>query len=58
MLGITAGRGSEGAGETDRLIDGEEPNDERLLCDVGGGFMGNARLCGVPGAEGTGDPIP
>ena len=50
--GITAGKGSDGAGETDLLIDGDEPNDDRLLCDVGaGGFIGNARLCGVPGTD-------
>lgn len=38
---ITAGKGNDGAGETDRRIEGEEPNDDRLLCDVGpGGFIG------------------
>jgi hypothetical protein len=42
--GITAGRGSDGAGETDRRIDGEEPKEERRLCEVGGGFIGSARL--------------
>lgn len=55
--GITAGSGSEGAGETDLRIDGEEPNDDRRLWDVGGGFMGRARLCGVPGADGMGEPM-
>jgi hypothetical protein len=55
-FGITAGRGIDGAGETDLRIDGDEPNDERRLCDVGGGFIGRARECGVPGADGTGDP--
>jgi hypothetical protein len=55
---MTAGNGSEGAGDTDRLIDGDEPNDERRLCEVGGGFIGSARLCGVPGADGIGEPIP
>ena len=55
---MTAGNGSEGAGETDRLIDGDEPNDDRRLCEVGGGFIGSARLCGVPGADGIGDPTP
>jgi hypothetical protein len=56
--GITAGRGIEGAGETERRMDGEEPNDERRLCDVGGGFIGRANELGVPGADGTGDPAP
>src|SRR6478752_4250616 len=35
-LGMTAGRGMEGAGEAERRIDGDEPNDDRRLCDVGG----------------------
>jgi hypothetical protein len=57
--GITAGRGNEGAGDTDRRIDGDEPNDERRLCEVGaGGFMGRARLWGVPGTDGTGEAAP
>ena len=55
--GMTAGRGSDGAGDTDRLIEGDDPKEFRLLCDVGaGGFIGNARRCGVPGIDGTGDP--
>lgn len=43
-VGMTAGRGSDGLGETDRLIEGptDEPKDERRLCEVGGGFIGNA----------------
>ena len=53
--GITAGSGIDGLGETDLLTDCE-PKDDRLLCDVGGGFMGNASDCGVPGAEGFGEP--
>jgi len=57
-FGMTAGRGMDGAGEADRRIDGDEPKDERRLCDVGGGCMvGRARDCGVPGIDGTGDPI-
>jgi hypothetical protein len=49
----------EGAGEADRRDD--EPKDDRRLWDVGGGFIGRARDCGVPGAEGptadgAGDP--
>lgn len=56
---MTAGRGNEGAGETDRLMEGDDPNEDRRLCDVGaGGFIGNARLCGVPGTDGTGDAAP
>jgi hypothetical protein len=58
-IGLTAGRGIEGAGEAD-LCTGV-PNEDRLLCDVGGGgSMGNDKVVGVPGidaidAEGAGD---
>lgn len=58
--GMTAGRGIDGLGETDRCrIDCAEtdPNEERRLCVVAGGFMGNASDCGVPGAEGPGEPM-
>lgn len=41
-FGITAGRGIEGAGESDLRIEGDEPNEDLRLCDVGGGFMGRA----------------
>lgn len=58
-VGITAGSGNDGAGETERRIEGDEPNDDRRLCDVGaGGFMGNAKLCGVPGTDCNGEPAP
>ena len=43
--GMTAGSGiADGLGETDRLRFGPacDPNDDRLLCEVGGGFMGRA----------------
>ena len=57
-LGMTAGSGIEGAGEAERRIDGEEPKDERRLCEVGGGCMvGRASDCGVPGIDGTGEPM-
>lgn len=56
--GMTAGSGKEGLGETDLRMDCAEPNEDRLLCVVGGGFIGRARLCGVPGAEGAGEPVP
>jgi hypothetical protein len=57
-FGMTAGRGIDGAGEAERRIDGEEPNDERRLCDVGGGcIVGRASDWGVPGIDGTGEPI-
>ena len=51
----------EGLGDTERLTEVPlpicEPKDERRLCEVGGGFIGSgARDCGVPGAEGAGDP--
>ena len=41
-LGMTAGKGIEGAGEADRRIDGDEPNEDRRLWEVGGGFIGSA----------------
>ena len=53
-FGITAGRGMDGAGDTDRL---EEKEDLRLWLITLGGFMGRAIDVGVPGAEGTGEPI-
>lgn len=56
-FGMTAGRGIDGAGEAERRIDGEEPNDVRRLCDVGGAcIVGRASDCGVPGIDGTGEP--
>ena len=54
---MTAGNGRDGAGEAERRTDGEVPKDDRRLRDVGGGFMGSARLCGVPGIDGTGEPM-
>lgn len=60
-MGITAGNGIEGAGEADRRIDmaGEAaPKDDlRLWLIVLGGFIGNAKEVGVPGHDGTGEPI-
>ena len=43
--GMTAGKGIvDGLGETERRRFGPacEPNDDLLLCDVGGGFIGSA----------------
>jgi hypothetical protein len=58
---MTAGRGKEGAGEADRRIDiaGEAAPKEDLLLwlMVLGGFIGRARDVGVPGHDGTGEPI-
>ena len=54
--GMTAGNGREGAGETDRRIDGEEPKEDRRLCEVRGGFIATAKEVGVPGADGDGEP--
>lgn len=51
-IGITAGRGIEGAGETERR---EENEDLREWLMTLGGFMGSAIEVGVPGAEGTGE---
>lgn len=57
-MGITAGSGSEGAGDADRRIDGDEPNDDlRLWLITLGGFIGKVSVVGVPGAEGPGEPI-
>lgn len=53
-IGMTAGKGIEGAGDTDRR---EENEDRRLWLTTLGGFMGSANEVGVPGAEGTGDPM-
>jgi len=53
-MGMTAGSGMEGAGETDRL---EEKDERRLWLTTLGGFMGTANEVGVPGADGTGEPI-
>jgi hypothetical protein len=38
-FGITAGNGMDGAGEADRRMEGDEPKEERRLCDVGGGCI-------------------
>ena len=58
--GMTAGSGIEGLGETDLRAEVPlpicEPKEDRRLCEVGGGFIGRARDCGVPGAEGAGEP--
>jgi hypothetical protein len=53
----TAGRGSEGAGagDCDCLKDGEEPKDDRRLCEMAGGSIGRGVVRGVPGFEGAGD---
>lgn len=54
---MTAGKGSEGAGDAERLMAGLEPKEDfRLWLIALGGFIGRARDVGVPGAEGTGDP--
>lgn len=52
-IGMTAGRGKDGAGEADR----REENEDRLLwLTTLGGFIGSASDVGVPGADGIGDP--
>ena len=35
-------------------MDGDEPNEDRLLCEIAGGFIGKAKDVGVPGIEGEG----
>ena len=52
-MGITAGRGSVGAGEAERR---DENEDLRLWLTTLGGFMGSGNEVGVPGAEGAGEP--
>jgi hypothetical protein len=44
----------DGAGETERR---DEKDDLRLWLMTLGGFIGRAIDVGVPGADGTGDPI-
>ena len=55
-IGLTAGNGREGAGDADLRTDGDEPKDDRRLCEINGGFMGSARDVGVPGIDGAGEP--
>lgn len=54
-IGRTAGSGIDGAGDADRLIDAEDPNEDLLLCDIAGGSIGSLNEFGVPGIDGTGD---
>lgn len=54
-IGRTAGRGIDGAGEAERRIEGEDPKEDRRLCEIAGGFIGRANDVGVPGIEGPGD---
>lgn len=53
-MGITAGSGSEGAGDADLR---EENDERRLWLTTLGGFIGRGNDVGVPGVEGTGEPI-
>ena len=53
----TAGRGKEGAGDDDRLNDGEEPNEDLRLPVMTGGSIGRGVVIGVPGFEGAGEAI-
>lgn len=57
ISGLTAGSGSDGAGEADLRTAGEEPKEERLLEAVGGGSIGIGVVIGVPGFEGAGEAI-
>jgi hypothetical protein len=55
--GFTAGKGREAAGEADLRIEGEDPKEERRLCDTRGGSIGRVvAVIGVPGVDGTGEP--
>lgn len=54
--GFTAGKGREAAGDADLRMDGEDPKEERRLCDTGGGSIGRVvAVIGVPGVDGTGE---
>lgn len=53
----TAGKGREGAGDADRLNDGEDPNEDLRLPETTGGSIGRGVVSGVPGFEGAGDAI-
>ena len=55
-MGMTAGRGIEGAGDRDRRDESEERRLWLWLMTLGG-FMGSAIEVGVPGADGTGEPV-
>ena len=55
--GLTAGNGSEGAGEAERRMAGEEPNEDLRLEAVMGGSIGRGVARGVPGLEGAGEAI-
>lgn len=57
ISGLTAGNGSEGAGEADRRNDGDEPKDERRLEVIIGGSIGSGVVRGVPGFEGAGEAM-
>lgn len=51
-IGLTAGSGIEGAGDVDLR---EELNELRRLGVRSGGFIGRAKVFGVPGVDGTGE---
>lgn len=54
--GFTAGSGREAAGEADLRIEGEEPKEDRRLCETGGGSIGKVVVVmGVPGVDGAGE---
>jgi hypothetical protein len=58
ISGRIAGSGNDGAGDADRLNDGDEPKDERRLWVIaGGGSMGSGVVSGVPGLDGAGEAI-
>lgn len=58
-MGITAGRGIDGAGDADLRIEVDEPNDDLLLwLMVLGGFIGSPWAVGVLGSDGFGDSAP
>lgn len=54
-IGLTAGKGIDGAGDAERRMEGEEPKEERRLGVMTGGFIGSASDAGVPGNEAAGD---
>lgn len=54
---ITAGSGSDGAGDADLRKDGDDPKDDRRLEANNGGSIGKGVVRGVPGLEGAGDAM-
>lgn len=57
ISGLTAGSGSDGAGDADLRNDGEEPKEDRRLEPIAGGSIGRGVVRGVPGFDGAGEAV-